>query len=71
MRTWYARVMVACALLFVGGVQAQNDFKKVCVEGAPTGYLSCRLKPDGFTGWLYDSGMVSWSNEIGHLDRGP
>ena len=56
MRTWFARVVVACALLWVGAAHAHNNFNIACIEGSPTGYMTCRLKPDGFTNWGYSSG---------------
>ncbi len=56
MRTWFARVMVVCALLFAGGAQAQAPFLGACVEGSLNGYMACRLKPDSFTPWKYGSG---------------
>ena len=56
MQTWFARVVVACTLLFVGAANAQSNFKDSCVEGGPNGYMTCRLKPDGFTDWGYGSG---------------
>lgn len=56
MRTWFARVMVACALLFVGAAQAQAPYLGGCVEGSLNGYMACRLKPDSFTPWKHGSG---------------
>lgn len=56
MRTWFARVMVACTLLFAGAAQAQQPFLTGCVEGGLAGYMTCRLTPDAFTEWAYDSG---------------
>lgn len=59
MRTWFARVVVACVLLFAGTAQAQAQapFRGACVEGGLGGYLTCRLKPDAFTVWNYESGF--------------
>ncbi|WP_428000315.1 RHS repeat-associated core domain-containing protein [Acidovorax sp.] len=56
MRTWFARVVGVCVLLFAGAAHAQNNFNIACIEGSPTGYMTCRLKPDGFTNWGYSSG---------------
>ncbi|EJE49299.1 hypothetical protein PMI14_06151 [Acidovorax sp. CF316] len=63
MRTWLAKVMVACALVLVGGA-AHSSYERDCVEGSPTGTLTCRLKPDGFTDWVYRSGYGVAPHEV-------
>ena len=53
MKKW---LILVCVLLFFGASHAQSNYNTACIEGSPTGYMTCRLKPDGFTNWIYRTG---------------
>lgn len=56
MKEWFRKVVILFVLVISGQAHAQSNYFTACIEGSPTGYMICRLKPDGFKSWLYDSG---------------
>ncbi|MEZ5720090.1 MAG: DUF6531 domain-containing protein [Burkholderiaceae bacterium] len=47
---------VLISIFFCGQLQAQAYYFDACIDVNPNGYLICRLKPDWYTKWGYDSG---------------
>ncbi|WP_235514611.1 hypothetical protein, partial [Acidovorax sp. Root217] len=55
MRTYIVKFLFLCVFVFSGNSYAE-EYRVACVEGAPNGWAHCRLKPDAFDGWVWDSG---------------
>lgn len=56
MSAFFRTALIFIVMLAGGQAQAQGNYSDVCIEGNPAGYMICRLKPDGFTAWVYGSG---------------